>query len=225
MKLVFSSPYKTSSQRIFKAVFLYFRLNMEIWGYLLVFLLAFLVDLIPFAGPPAWTVMVFCLVVFKLKVWPVLLLGVVASTLGRYLMSRFIYKLSGKFLTEEKTQDLAFIGGKLESHGWQSRLFIFLYTLTPLSTTALFTAIGMARISAAKALPAFFAGKLISDWLVLEASDYVAQDPKAVLHNLFSPQFIIYTMLGIVVVAFLLFADWRTLLEKKKIRFKFNILK
>ncbi|MFC5271327.1 hypothetical protein [Adhaeribacter terreus] len=198
---------------------------MDFWGYLLVFVLAFLVDLIPFAGPPAWTVMVFCLVVFKLKVWPVLILGVIASTLGRYFMSRFIFQVSGKFLTEEKAQDLAFIGRKLETHGWQSRLFIFLYTLTPLSTTALFTAIGMARISAAKALPAFFIGKLISDWLVLKASEYVSKDPKAALQHLFSPQFIIYTILGILLVAFLLFADWRTLLEKKKLRFKFNILK
>ncbi|MBK0403241.1 hypothetical protein I5M27_09610 [Adhaeribacter sp. BT258] len=202
-----------------------FRLRMDSWGYFLVFLLAFLVDLIPFAGPPAWTVMVFCLVVFKLQIWPVLVLGVIASTLGRYLMSRFIFRVSGRFLEEEKTQDLAFIGHKLEAHGWKSRLFIFLYTLTPLSTTALFTAIGMARVSAAKALPAFFAGKLISDWLILEASDYVAQDPKAALQSLFSPQFIFYTVLGLLLVAFLLFADWRLLLEKKELRFKFNILK
>lgn len=198
---------------------------MDFWGYVLVFLLAFLVDLIPFAGPPAWTVMVFCLVVFKLQVWPVLILGVIASTLGRYFMSRFIFRVSGRFLKEEKTQDLAFIGRKLETHGWQSQLFIFLYTLTPLSTTALFTAIGMARISALKALPAFFAGKLISDWLILKASDYVAQDPKAALKSMFSPQFFFFTLLGFLLIAFLLFAEWRLLLEKKKLRFKFNILK
>src|SRR4051812_36969204 len=110
---------------------------MQIWGYVLVFLLSFLVDLIPFAGPPAWTAMVFCLIAFKLETWPVLLLGVIASTLGRYCMSLYIPKVSDRFIKKKKTDDLIFIGKKLEAHGWKSRLFIFLYTLTPLSTTAL----------------------------------------------------------------------------------------
>lgn len=198
---------------------------MDFWGYLLVFIFAFLVDLIPFAGPPAWTVMILCLVIFKLEVVPVLFLGVIASTLGRYVMSRFIFEISGHFLKQDKSDDLAFIGRKLEEHGWKSRLFIFLYTLTPLSTTALFTAIGMARISAAKVLPAFFVGKFISDWVVLETGDFVAKNPQEALEIIYHPRSFIYLILGIVLVAFLLFTDWRTLLETKKLRFKFKILK
>jgi membrane protein DedA with SNARE-associated domain len=198
---------------------------MAVWGYILVFVLSFLVDLIPLVGPPAWTAMVLCLIVFKLETWPVLILGVVASTLGRYCMSLYVPKISDRLIKKDKNQDLRFIGKKLEDHGWKSRLFIFLYTLTPLSTTALFTAIGIARVSATKALPSFFVGKFISDGLMLEAGNYVAENPKAVLHKLISPQFIFYTALGLALVAFLLFTDWRTLLEHKKLKFKFKIWK
>jgi membrane protein DedA with SNARE-associated domain len=198
---------------------------MEIWGYLLVFVLSFLVDLIPLVGPPAWTVMVLCLIMFKLEVWLVLIIGVIASTLGRYCMSLYIPKISDRLIKKEKNDDLVFIGKKLEEHGWKSRLFIFLYTLTPLSTTALFTAIGVARVSATKALPSFFLGKFISDFLMLEAGDYVAENPKEVLHKLINPQFFIYTILGIALVGFILFTDWRTLMEHKKLKFKFKIWK
>lgn len=196
---------------------------MQIWGYILVFVLSFLVDLIPLIGPPAWTAMVLCLIVFKLNTWLALILGVFASTLGRYCMSLYIPKISDRLIKKDKNQDLVFIGKKLEEHGWKSRLFIFLYTLTPLSTTALFTAIGVARVSAGKALPSFFAGKFISDGLMLKAGNYVAQNPKEVLHEMLSPKFFIYTLLGIALVAFILFADWRTLLENKKLKFKFRI--
>ena len=85
---------------------------MEVWGYLLVFVLSFLVDLIPLFAPPAWTAMVICLIAFKLKTWPVLILGVVASTLGRYCMSLYISKLSDRFIKEEANNDLVFIGKK-----------------------------------------------------------------------------------------------------------------
>jgi membrane protein DedA with SNARE-associated domain len=198
---------------------------MQTWGYLLVFVLSFLVDLIPLIGPPAWTAMVFCLIVFKLETWPVLFLGVIASTLGRYCMSLYIPRISDRIIKKDKNQDLVFIGKKLEQHGWKARLFIFLYTLTPLSTTALFTAIGVARVSATKALPSFFLGKLISDGFMLEAGNYVAQNPKAVLNQLISPQFFIYTLLGLFLVSCLLFTDWRSLLEHKKLKFRFRIWK
>src|SRR5437868_9746863 len=98
---------------------------MEVWGYLLVFVLSFLVDLIPLVGPPAWIAMVLCLITFKLETWLVLLLGVIASTLGRYCMSLYIHLISDRLIKRDKKQDLVFIGKKLEEHGWKSRLFIF----------------------------------------------------------------------------------------------------
>lgn len=198
---------------------------MEVWGYLLVFVLSFLVDLVPLVGPPAWIAMVLCLITFKLETWLALLLGVIASTLGRYCMSLYIPKISDRLLKKGKNKDLVFIGKKLEEHGWKSRLFIFIYTLMPLSTTALFTAIGLARVSAAKVLPSFFVGKFISDGLMLHAGHYVAQNPKEVLHELITPKFFIYTLLGLALVAFFLFTDWRTLLEHKKLKFRFKIWK
>jgi hypothetical protein len=49
------------------------------WQYALVFLGAFLFDVVPFPFPPAFTIMVFLQIVFDLNVWLVILIGVAGS--------------------------------------------------------------------------------------------------------------------------------------------------
>src|SRR3981081_4515883 len=100
------------------------------WAYLLVFVSALAVDLIPVFGPPAWTVMVFLLMKFDLNPWIVLVVGVPGSALGRYLLSLYIPKISSKFLKPRKNQELEFVGKKLAPNNWHTWLFVFVYTLT-----------------------------------------------------------------------------------------------
>src|SRR5256885_12621125 len=116
------------------------------WLYLLVFLSALAVDLVPVIGPPAWTVMVFLLMKFDLNPWGVLAAGVPGSALGRFLLSLYIPKVSSKFLKRRKNDDLEFVGKKLAPNNCRTWLFVFIYTLTPLPTTALFTAAGLAKV-------------------------------------------------------------------------------
>ena len=124
---------------------------------------AFAVDLIPVAAPPAWTIMVFFILKFHLNPWITLVLGVVGSTLGRYIFSLYIPKVSSKILKRSKEKELEFVGKKLAGSLWRTWTFVLVYTLTPLSTTALFTAAGMAKINPTRTLPPFFVGKFISD--------------------------------------------------------------
>jgi membrane protein YqaA with SNARE-associated domain len=108
--------------------------------YGVVFLAAFAVDVIPLIAPPAWTIAVILLVKFHLNPLIVLLLCASGSTLGRYLMSLYIPRFTGLFIKRRKTDELEFLGKKLSQSLWQSWLFVFIYAVTPLSTTALFMA-------------------------------------------------------------------------------------
>src|SRR5476649_2302504 len=96
------------------------------------------VDLVPLVAPPAWTIMAFLLVRYRLNPWLVLAVGVPGSALGRYLFSLYIEKFSGKVLSRRKKEELQYVGKKLDRPLWKTWLFVFLYTLLPLSTTALF---------------------------------------------------------------------------------------
>ena len=195
------------------------------WHIVLVFIGSFIVDMLPFFGPPAWTVMVFLQMKFSLNVWAVLVAGVLGSTLGRYFLSKYIPYLSAKIINQHTITDIEFIGKKLGGKGMMIQFFVFLYTLVPLPSTPLFTAAGMAKIRALNILPAFFIGKFISDMVMVLSGDYVARNAISFSEGFWSWKSITGSAISIVIILLFLFIDWRSLFMHKKFRLKFNIWK
>jgi len=193
--------------------------------YLLVFFGSLGVDLIPIMAPPAWTVMAFCIVKYRLNPWTVLAIGVPASALGRYLFSLYIPKFSDKVLARRKKEDLKYVGKKLKGHLWATWVFVLGYTLSPMSTTALFTAAGMSRVPVWHLLPPFLVGKFISDAMMVKAGEYAAGSLKDMVHGAFSAKNLIIAGLTIVITAAFMFVDWHALLVKKKLVFNFSVFK
>lgn len=183
------------------------------------------VDLIPIMAPPAWTVMAFCIVKYDLNSWIALAVGVPASALGRYLFSLYIPKFSDKVLARKKKEDLTYVGKKLKGRIWQTWLFVLGYTLSPLSTTALFTAAGMSKIPVWNLLPPFLVGKFISDAMMVKAGQYAAGSLKDMAHGVLSAKNIIITAITLVITAGFMFVDWHALLVKKKLQFNFSVFK
>jgi len=195
------------------------------WQYLAVFLAALLVDAIPLIAPPAWTVAVFLLVKFHLNPWLVVPLCVAGSTLGRYSMSLYIPRFADFVMKRHKTDELKFLGKKLSGKLWQSWLFVFIYSVTPLSTTALFTAAGLAKVKPWRMVPPFFCGKFLSDAVLIFSGLYATANFKDLVHGSYSPKAIVALSAGFVVMAGFLFLDWRALLQQKKLAFNFKIWK
>jgi membrane protein YqaA with SNARE-associated domain len=195
------------------------------WVYPVVFLAAMAVDLIPVFAPPAWTVIVFLLIKFDLNPWVALIMGVCGSTLGRYLFSLYIPKVSDKLIKRHKNEELEFVGKKLSGSRWGTWIFVLIYTLLPLSTTALFTAAGLARIKPVYILPPFFVGKFASDAVMILTGRYLAENSGDLLHSLLAPKTLITVLLGVFALGGLLFVDWFALLKERKLKFKFKIWK
>ena len=193
--------------------------------YLLVFLGSMGVDMIPIMAPPAWTIMAFAIVKYHLNPWMVLAVGVPASALGRYLFSLYIPKFSDWVLARQKKEELNYVGKKLRGKLWQTWLFVLGYTLSPLSTTALFTAAGMSKVPVWSLLPPFLVGKFISDAMMVKAGEYAAGDLKDIVHGVFSAKNIVIAAITLVVTAGFLFVDWHALIVKKKLAFNFTVFK
>jgi membrane protein DedA with SNARE-associated domain len=198
---------------------------MNILIYFLVFVASLLVDVVPFIGPPAWTVMVFFQVKFRLNIWLVLIIGVTGSAIGRYLYSSYIHRFSDYYIKPQKNEDLYFIGSKLANNGWKVQLFVLLYTLMPLPSTPLFTAAGVARMRTQTLIPSFFVGKFVSDAIMVFTGDYVAHNIVNITHDLLSWKALLGTILGLVIISLFLFTNWRKLLQEKKFSMSFNIWK
>ncbi len=195
------------------------------WKYALVFIFSCLFDVVPFPLPPACTVMIALQIIFDLNVWAVIALGVSGSILGRYLLTLYIPKVSGKIFKPAKNEDVQFLGKKMKEKGWKSQAVILAYSLLPLPTTPLFVAGGMAKIKPYVILPAFILGKLISDTATVLAGKYSAENLDDLKGGLVSWKSITGLVLGILMLCTLLFIDWRTLIQKKKLSLKFKIWK
>jgi membrane protein YqaA with SNARE-associated domain len=198
---------------------------VDVLLYILVFIAALAVDLIPFFGPPAWTVMVFLQVRYGLDIWLVLIVGVVGSAIGRYLYSLYIPYFSSRLLKEQKNEDMIYIGSRLNENNWKVQVFVLLYTVLPLPSTPLFTAAGISRINTLAIIPAFLVGKFIIDTIMMHAGNYIVSNTTEIAAGLVSWQNIVGTIAGMLVVLLFLFIDWRRLLQEKKLTLNFNIWK
>lgn len=193
--------------------------------YLLVFLAAFLFDVLPLPLPPAFTAMIFLQLYFQLDVWIVIVIGVLGSVAGRYILTLYIPKVAGILFNPAKNEDVKYLGNKLRTKGWKSHALIFTYSLLPLPTTPLFIAGGMANMRPIAILPGFILGKFISDTLSVFAGKYTAENMPQLLEGSVSWKSISSLIIGFLLIFALLFIDWRNWLQHKKFRLNFNIWK
>jgi len=193
------------------------------WIYVLVFLGAFLFDVVPIPFPPAFTIMVFLQIMFDLNIWWVIVIGVAGSILGRYVLTLYIPYLAGKIFKRSKNEDVEFLGGKMKEKGWKSQLFILAYSLLPLPTTPLFLAAGMAKIKPVYIIPAFFVGKFTSDAITVHLGKYAADNLNNVLKSATSLNSIASFVFGLLLVCAVIFVDWRTLIQLKKFKLNFKV--
>ena len=169
--------------------------------------------------------MTFLLVKYHLNPWLVLAVGVPGSALGRYFFSLYIQKFSGKVIARQKKEELRYVGKKLDRRWWQTWLLVFGYTLSPLSTTALFTAAGMTKVPVMHLIPPFLAGKFISDAAMVMAGRYAAGSLTDLLHGTLGWKSLLTGAITLLITAAFLFIDWHALLVKKNIKFNFSIWK
>jgi hypothetical protein len=192
--------------------------------YLVAFLSALLVDTIPVFAPPAWTILTFLIIKFSLNPWAVLLLGAVGSTIGRWILTLYIPKLAKNVLSCQEIDNMRFIGNKIGGRFWPSFTFVLIYSLTPLSTTALFTAAALVAIRSLYILPAFFLGKLGSDAVMIFTGTSAVDASRTFLDGTINWQSAVGASLSLALVLGIMFVDWMELLQNKKLRLHFRIL-
>jgi len=193
--------------------------------YFLVFLTAVAIDTIPIFAPPAWPILILMLVHFDLNPWAVILIGVTGMTLGRFILGKYIPWVSRKILNSCEDDNLKFLGSKLSQAVVPAFIFVLLYSLTPLSTTALFTAAGIAKVKMRAVLPPFFIGKLISYSVLILGGRYTVENASRIFEQGMSWKTIVAGALGLLLILGFLFIDWRQLLLHRKFVLRFRIWK
>jgi membrane protein YqaA with SNARE-associated domain len=193
--------------------------------FLAAFLIGVVVDSIPIFAPPAWSILVILIVKYGANPWGVLVFGVLGSTLGRLILSFYITRVSHKLLNRAENKNLEYIGKKFDQGFWKTNAYVLFYTLTPLSTTTLFTAAGMGRVNVLSILPAFALGKFISDAVMIFSAKNAAADISGFLHGNVSVKTILEAVMSLALIGGVLFVDWQSLIEKRELKLRFRIWK
>ena len=191
----------------------------------MVFVGALLFDIVPFPFPPAFTIMILLQISFHLNVWPVIIAGVVGSVLGRYILILYTPSITNKYIKRSKNEDVQFLGTKMKENKWKGQIIVLAYSLLPLPTTPLFLAAGMSKLNAKYIIPAFLIGKFTSDTLALHAGKYASENAHNIMQNALSWKSIVSALFFLFLIFCLFFIDWRSLIQKKKLVWKFKILK
>lgn len=200
-------------------------LSCGMGAYVAVFFAAMAVDCVPVFAPPAWTLILLGVMHWKLELWPACAAGAAGSTLGRYVVGRYLPRLMKRWFTADKNENIAFLGRKLDGRFTAVFAFVLLYSLTPLSTTALFTAAGAAKASFRPILPAFFLGKTVGDAVCVMAGRQTIRSAGDLLKGQLSPRGLATAVLALAVLGALLVVDWRQLLQRRRLRFDWRLLK
>ena len=193
--------------------------------YLAAFLAALAVDCIPVFAPPAWTILAFIIIKWQPNPWGVIAAGAAGSVIGRYILTLYMPRVSAKMFRRRENDNISFLGKKLGGRFWPTNLFVMGYAISPLSTTALFTAAGMAHVNPANTLPGFLVGKFIGDAIVVFTGKATADEATDLLHGHMSWQTALVAGAGLLLISGVLFIDWRQLLQRHTIRLNFAIWK
>lgn len=195
------------------------------WQYLFVFLGALLFDLVPFPFPPAFTIMSFFQIIFELNVWIVIVVGVIGSVLGRYILLLYAPLISKRYLRDSKNKDFEFLGTKMNENKWKGQMVILAYSLLPLPTTPLFLGAGISKIKARYIIPWFLIGKFTSDSIMLHMGKYAVENTQSILDDLLSWKSLFSLLFGLLLLFGLFFINWRKLIQTSSLELNFKIFK
>jgi hypothetical protein len=162
---------------------------------------------------------------WKPNPWGIIAAGAIGSVIGRYILTLYMPNVSLKIFRRWETDNISFLGKKLGGRFWHTNTFVMLYAISPLSTTALFTSAGMARVNPWNILPGFAIGKFLGDAWVVFTAKVTAQEATDLLRGKISWQTGLTAAAGLFLLSGVLFIDWREALGHKRLRLNFAIWK
>jgi membrane protein DedA with SNARE-associated domain len=190
---------------------------------LLLFLVVFLLNVIPAFAPPTW--MVFSFLGFRFPshmTWTMALIGALAAVMGRAvlaLVSRSIVR--NRWLGQAGKENVDSLKVALEKRPKLTfGLFLF-YAFTPMPSNYLFIAYGLTAMPLLRILVPFFIGRFVSYQLWTMSGAIVSRRLELEGTEAFT-YFSIYFVFTQIVLLALVYAftrvDWRVLLGQKKFR-------
>ncbi len=184
--------------------------------YLIAFVTVIVLNVVPFLMPPTWLVLGFFYNTFPFDALALATIGAVCSTSGRVLLSHFSSYFR-RFMHKERRKDMDLVGKKAKQHSGKSFLVTFLFSLSPFPSNVYFIGVGLARARHWPIFAGFFAGRLISYYLLIRAAQIIFSSIEEIFASRLA-QVLVIDVAGIIFMLLFLMVDWSLLMEKRRLR-------
>ena len=185
-------------------------------GYLLLVGLVLAINLLPAFAPPTWAILVFYKLNSDMNTGAIIVLGVLASSTGRYLLALGVRSLRHK-LKPDYLANLARVQSYIGGHGKGIVLYFLFFMISPLPSAQIFEAAALMNAPLIRITLMFMIGRGISYSIsVLGASTLKAHAMSTVLINsIKSPWGIAIQIISLIGIYALLKVDWMKYLPVK----------
>lgn len=192
--------------------------------YVVIFLVVFVLNVIPIFAPPTWTVLSFVAIRFNPNVIALALVGAVAATLGRLLLSRLsTILIRHKFLSDGARENIDAVKVRLEKNQKLGFTVFLFYAFSPLPSNHLFIAYGLTALKLKLIAVPFLIGRVVSYAFWAFTASKVAQMlsyESVTAKSFFSYYFIASQLFGLIAIYVFTKIDWSSLLNQKKFRWR-----
>lgn len=130
--------------------------------YLLMGLLVFGINTVPFLMPPTWLILSFFYVTYDLHIIPTVIIGALAAVCGRVVLATLSRTYLYRFLPKKTKDNFHALGSYLNTHQNVTIPAVIGYAFLPIPSNDIFIAAGLSGLDLRLIAGSFFVGRLIS---------------------------------------------------------------
>ena len=188
------------------------------YTYPFVFLMIFVLSIIPILTPPTWIIVVSAYSLND-QLNPLLLsaIGATAAVIGRMILLQ-VSTIGRKAINDQRKSSLEKLRKYLEKTRYGYLFGTLLFALTPLPSNMLFISYGLMNAKSLGIIAGFWIGRFIAYLLMINLSKYFVDYFKEILNSDIQSIFII-DIIGIIMTLFMLLIDWNILFSERKLVF------
>lgn len=188
------------------------------YTYPFVFLMIFVLSIIPILTPPTWIIVVSAYSLND-QLNPLLLsaIGATAAVIGRMILLQ-VSTIGRKVINDQRKSSLEKLRKYLEKTRYGYLFGTLLFALTPLPSNMLFISYGLMNAKSLGIIAGFWIGRFIAYLFMISLSKYFVDYFKEILNSDIQSIFII-DIIGIIMTLFMLLIDWNILFSERKLVF------
>jgi MFS family permease len=191
-----------------------------VFVFLVIFLVVFLLNVIPIFAPPTWSVLSFIAIRFNSNIVLLAVVGAVAATLGRLVLAKLSTVIvRRKFLSDDTRKNIDAVKERLESKKKLTFSLLLFYAFSPFPSNHLFIAYGLTALKLKLIAIPFLLGRVVSYAFWAFTASSVAQllnYESVTSRSFFSYYFVASQLFGLLTIYVFTKIDWRRVFEEKR---------